>query len=557
MKLGAADASAEPAGTLLQKPLAEAIGTIEKAHHNHGRRGLAARNRQKAPRKEDAVRPINLKSIQVEIALWASVCLVLSCLAIVAYAVTTSRAAAIRAAEERTLAEARVQAVKVKAEIEVGLDAARTRAQELMAAKQPDNPLVISREQVNAMMRQVLIENPQYIGVWTLWEPNAFDGKDALHVNTAAYGKTGRYFPYWNRGTGTITVEPIINFDTGDWYQEPKKTKQEYVTDMYTYPVMGKETWMISVVVPIVVNDVFYGVAGEDIPATALQEFADQVNIYEGTGKLFLIGNNGKLIAVTDQPELRGRPLSEVINPQDATECLAAVQAGQERVNLTSDHVDAIVPIRIGRTAKPWAALVVLPSAVITAPANALMWRLLGISLLMILAGVGALWLVARKIALPIRQLTQAARQVAAGDLAQTVELGARGDELGVLAQDFNHMTRQLRGLYDSLKQRMAELHQTSQELRKHQNHLEELVGERTAELIDAKEKAEKANRAKSVFLANMSHELRTPLNAVLGFAQLLKTAPDATMQQMESLDIITRSGEYLLTLINNILGHL
>jgi signal transduction histidine kinase/DNA-binding NarL/FixJ family response regulator len=69
-----------------------------------------------------------------------------------------------------------------------------------------------------------------------------------------------------------------------------------------------------------------------------------------------------------------------------------------------------------------------------------------------------------------------------------------------------------------------------------------------------AKERAEKANQAKSAFLSNMSHELRTPLNAVLGFAQIMNNAPDITEQQMENLAIITRSGEHLLSLINNIL---
>ncbi|MDD2853817.1 MAG: MASE3 domain-containing protein [Desulfuromonadaceae bacterium] len=67
-------------------------------------------------------------------------------------------------------------------------------------------------------------------------------------------------------------------------------------------------------------------------------------------------------------------------------------------------------------------------------------------------------------------------------------------------------------------------------------------------------EQAEKANRAKSVFLANMSHELRTPLNAVLGFSQLMKDDTGVTAEQRGNLDIITRSGEHLLNLINNVL---
>jgi PAS domain S-box-containing protein len=74
------------------------------------------------------------------------------------------------------------------------------------------------------------------------------------------------------------------------------------------------------------------------------------------------------------------------------------------------------------------------------------------------------------------------------------------------------------------------------------------------ADLAEAKARAEAANRAKSTFLANMSHELRTPLNAVLGFSRLLKKDPDVTPQQQETLDVIVRSGEHLLNLINNVL---
>ena len=77
---------------------------------------------------------------------------------------------------------------------------------------------------------------------------------------------------------------------------------------------------------------------------------------------------------------------------------------------------------------------------------------------------------------------------------------------------------------------------------------------ERTAELLEARDAAEAANKAKSAFLANISHELRTPLNAILGFSSLMRRAPDVTAGQRETLDIVNRSGEHLLTLINDVL---
>ncbi|MEM9091342.1 MAG: response regulator [Cyanobacteria bacterium P01_F01_bin.53] len=74
------------------------------------------------------------------------------------------------------------------------------------------------------------------------------------------------------------------------------------------------------------------------------------------------------------------------------------------------------------------------------------------------------------------------------------------------------------------------------------------------ANLLQAKEAAEIANPAKSTFVANKSHELRSPLNAILGFSQLMGRSRELSAEHRDNINIINRSGEHLLNLINDVL---
>src|SRR5208283_5988208 len=93
-------------------------------------------------------------------------------------------------------------------------------------------------------------------------------------------------------------------------------------------------------------------------------------------------------------------------------------------------------------------------------------------------------------------------------------------------------------------------------ELRRHRANLEEMIADRTAELVEAKEKAEAADLVKSVFLATMSHELRTPLNSIIGFTGILQQglAGPLNEEQKKQLGMVRESGSHLLNLINDVL---
>ncbi len=173
-----------------------------------------------------------------------------------------------------------------------------------------------------------------------------------------------------------------------------------------------------------------------------------------------------------------------------------------------------------------------------TAAATAIVIGVLAASLVLALLVSASL---RRIITTPVLHLVAVARRMSVADAVSGERAKKSGiAEIDVLADAFNAMLGQI-------EQRDAVLRQANHEL-------EARVDERTAELLAAKQEAERANQAKSAFMSNMSHELRTPLNAVLGFSRLLMDAPDVTPSQAESLEIIARSGEKLLKTINDVL---
>ena len=99
----------------------------------------------------------------------------------------------------------------IQAQIEVPMDAARTMAQimEGFEGIQPGE----RREYYSDLLRNVLAANPELLGVWTCWEANELDGLDAKYAGTVESDTTGRFIPYWNRGSGSIKLEPLVDYE--------------------------------------------------------------------------------------------------------------------------------------------------------------------------------------------------------------------------------------------------------------------------------------------------------------------------------------------------------
>ncbi|HEX6706841.1 MAG TPA: ATP-binding protein [Albitalea sp.] len=158
---------------------------------------------------------------------------------------------------------------------------------------------------------------------------------------------------------------------------------------------------------------------------------------------------------------------------------------------------------------------------------------LLGGALAVVIAlGLAATWLLGRAISRPLSEMTSVMSRLSQGDYDIAVPATERRDEVGEMA-----------AAVEVFRQASMKLHQRETELAHSVEHL-----------AVARDQAAEASRAKSEFLANMSHELRTPLNAILGYAQLLQWERSLTTKQANGLATIEKSGQHLLTLIDDIL---
>lgn len=245
-----------------------------------------------------------------------------------------------------------------------------------------------------------------------------------------------------------------------------------------------------------------------------------------------LINNERKLIQVQDSSDYLTKATNSYLIHR--FQSLKSIQTDQE-VKFEfqgNQHFLKVSPIR-DNYGLDWLIVVVVPENDFMEKINAnnrttvllCMVAFLGATVLGILT---AAW-----VTNPILSLNLAAKSIAKGEWKKTAVDIERSDELGELAKSFNSMASQLQESFENLEQK---------------------VKERTAELMVAKEKAEVANAAKSTFLANMSHELRTPLNAIIGFSQLMIRSKYLPAEDLENVRIISRSGEHLLALINNVL---
>lgn len=342
--------------------------------------------------------------------------------------------------------------------LEDGMSSARTVASAFKGMKQGG---YARRELADAMLRQVLESNPSFVGVWSCWEPNAFDGNDKQYVNSLGTDATGRYVPYWNRGRGRIGLDALIDYEKpgpGDYYLLAKKTGQEQIIDPYLYDVGGTKMLITSVVVPIHINGKFVGVVGYDLPLADMQPKVAQIRPFKESYSS-IISFNGSYVA-TPNADMVGKNIGDT----DALENIKARIRDGKFFSLKEtdreskqDEYRAYSPIKIGQSTTPWSLVVSVPvDAILTDVATLRNTAaIIGVVVVLFLLGT-ALFFLERQVIRPLIIAAQTANQIANGDLNVSIKAASQ-DEVGQLLNAMKHMS-------DIIKSLIGDIAQMSQE---------------------------------------------------------------------------------------------
>ncbi len=314
------------------------------------------------------------------------------------------------------------------------------------------------------MQAELLAADPSLLGVWAAFEPNAFDGRDATHVTDPTSDATGRYISYWFRDGAATSVTALVDYETpvaGDYYLLPRDEGVPVAIEPYSYEVAGKSVLITSLAVPIRVGDQVVGVAGVDVPLSAVSEQIAAIRPYE-VGYALLVSEGGTVVASNRSADVAGEA-PEGPAAQMAAEAVSTGEAAQRTVDGSDGPVVLVAaPVRVGG-GQNWTVVVEIPESAILAGADSLRTTILvGAMVTMALAGVATLF-VARRVVAPLDALRLRMEEIADGDGDLTARVDeARKDEIGRLGAAFNRFVLKVADTVAGISQASARLTEVS-----------------------------------------------------------------------------------------------
>ena len=331
-----------------------------------------------------------------------------------------------------------------------------------------------SRDDLNEILREIVLANDNIEGVSVVFEPDAFDGQDAAHVGDELSDSSGRVTLYAaHDDNDNVEFESEWGYDSASWYQKPKSSMKPTLTEAFYDEVDGEKTMLVSYSIPLIEDGKFIGVVDADLNLTPVQEnFAKAStpdNVY------LLVDNTGNLVAHGMNPDSLMKNAFDLMKSPDEERKAAYGDAMYTvtRVSPTSgkDMVYIYHALKFPGTDSVWSIFSSTEKSKFVGTAHdmvifALILAVIGIVVLVIVLSL----FVRRRLVVPIGDVSDTLARFADLDLdkdkgAKVREHQYRMDEIGSMVSSLARMANNLRDMVGKINGVSQSVAATSEEL--------------------------------------------------------------------------------------------
>jgi methyl-accepting chemotaxis protein len=429
--------------------------------------------------------------------------------------------------------KSKIMSMTLKSEINDAFNAAELLAENL-SCMQTGN--MLTRPLADRIIRHTLESNTKFLSVWAIYDRNAFDGQDHLHINAPGSTSTGLFSCGYFWKNNRVEEDPGDDEEDlkADYFTIPRQTLKPYLMEPYLYSYDEQEEILeTSVIIPIIVNAQFKGVVGIDISLQHLQELSAGVNTFNGSYTMMYTQKGTVVFGGPNDNPGEITPLFQHSGSLLTTSVLEGkeYQSLKDKSFKNKNDIVVLVPVKFQKSSEPWTFGVTINRK----EALKVVTRQQRLSMLIFAIGtlVGILIVVigVRFLLKPLKENIATLKQVASGDLTVKVAIN-RYDEIGELQQTCQMLIERWNDITGRISNSIELINNSSQALNNVSSQFAEGASEQASAVEEIAAAIEQMASSANQTSANARAAEQVARMAVEGVAQGT-TASDQSAQAM------------------------
>jgi methyl-accepting chemotaxis protein len=373
-----------------------------------------------------------------------------------------------------------------------------------------DVPVEERRERYDTMLSGVMGSNPEFLGMFSIWDVDAIDGNDAAYADTQGTDASGRYMPLFTRRRGQVEKRPLTEYEQfADVMNDLKSREPTFSNPYFTQTTKG-EILVTRICYPIVNDNIVVGRCGIMLDLTESDTLVAQIKPY-GDGRSVVYANDGTIAAHYDVAmlgkQLRSPGSLDVLGEQTASAIEASLATGELHSGTNLGRIFQSYPFSVGEIKTSWTILTSVEESTVFAAVNALIQIVvIVIFISIVIAAIVVFFVMKITITDRIVKVGNAIKDISEGegDLTRHITI-TRDDEIGALATHFNNTIERIRLLVSAVKHQSVSLFDIGNELASNMTETAAAVNEIAANIQSIKGRV--INQSASVTETNATME--------------------------------------------------